>query len=295
MIFLAFAVVIWGFSFALSKMALATLTPFELVTVRLLLGAATGWVVTKVMRMQIQESGPKRWTGLETILVGLFEFGGMYLLYTWSLKYLPSGVVGALTLLTPVFTYLVSVAMRVDRFTPKTTWSVVLAVVGAALCLPLHKIFSNFELANKELVGCLLITASNLSFAVGNVFISRFQIDRRWNPRITYRAQTLGAVVALVPALLYPHSDYSQLTVDTNWLLPVYLGVVATGVGFFLWNEGVKRVSATPASVIGNFKAPLSLLWGWVLLKEEISLQLIAGVALLLAAGSLLKKSQKPS
>jgi drug/metabolite transporter (DMT)-like permease len=57
----------------------------------------------------------------------------------------------------------------------------------------------------------------------------------------------------------------------------------------------VKRVSATPASVIGNFKAPLSLLWGWVLLKEEISLQLIAGVALLLAAGSLLKKSQKPS
>jgi drug/metabolite transporter (DMT)-like permease len=88
MLFLLSAVFIWGFSFALSKLALNTLSPFELVTARMFLGALTGWLITGVLRARRGGHDPQLenhgWAGLEVLILGLFEFAGTYILYTWA-------------------------------------------------------------------------------------------------------------------------------------------------------------------------------------------------------------------
>jgi drug/metabolite transporter (DMT)-like permease len=220
--------------------------------------------------------------------IGLFEFAGTYIFYTWSLRYLPSGIVGTLTLLTPVFTYLASLVAGIAGLNVRFFAAIFLSVFGAALCLPVEKSFSSFQFTAPVLIGVGFITLSNILFAIGNVFITRLNLKNRWSDEITYQALAFGALISLVVCIFTPHESIERLSHLKVWLLPFYLGIVATGVGFYLWNRGVKKVSATPASLIGNFKAPFSLLWGALLLGEKLSFQIFAGLALLILATQVL-------
>jgi drug/metabolite transporter (DMT)-like permease len=312
---LCLTAVIWGLSFALAKMSLNVFSPFELVTLRLALGSLTVFLITKIfgnseargkgskesevkkagnVREDLargEKSGPS--TFLKTAMaIGFFEFAGTYIFYTWSLSYLPSGIVGTLTLLTPLFTYMVSLAFGVAKKSMRFALAILLSMVGAGLCLPIEKIVA--QISSKSLMdshvgfGVLLILVSNLFFAFGNVLITRADQKGRWRDTITFQGLGFGALLAFIVCIFAPHEPYTRLAHLKVWVLPLYLGIVATGIGFYLWNRGVQKVTATPASIIGNFKAPFSLLWGAFLLHEIVNLKIILGLFLLFIAANVL-------
>ncbi|MCC6276300.1 MAG: EamA family transporter [Oligoflexia bacterium] len=279
MIYLFLTALIWGLSFALAKKALLVLGPWQLVFIRLLLGGITVWLVQRRLVTRYTFGGPERhlvW--LPGILIGVFEFALTYILYTASLAYLPSGLVGALTLLTPIYIYILSLFAGLNTWDRRALGAVVLSVGGAAICLP-KELWQGFD--NHGWTGFVLINLSNLCFALGNVLIDKFQLERRWDDDHTYRGLFIGAAVCLIPAIFL--SDTSALTSMSpeQMLLPGYLGIVATGIGFFLWNKGVSSTSALMAGVMGNLKGPLALAWGAVLLAENINTAMIIGTACL--------------
>ena len=288
---------IWGFSFALAKKALNNLSPYELVTIRLALGALTVFILTNFSAFRVPRilSGSakksfKREKLKVAFLIGLFEFASTYILYTWSLKFLPSGVVGTLTLLTPVLTYSVSMLAGISKWSGKALLSISLSILGAALCFPMTRIFAGFHPEASAVTGFMLIMISNLFFAVGNVIITKTERRGLWTQSLTFHGLGVGALLALMACFVFPAGNYSRFSDYHVWLLPFYLGIVATGLGFFLWNRGVQKVSATAASVVGNFKAPFSILWGALLLGESVSWSLMAGLLCLLAAVQVLPK-----
>ena len=52
----------------------------------------------------------------------------------------------------------------------------------------------------------------------------------------------------------------TSVTLNTNqlWIL-VYLGVIASGLGFSLWNLGATRVTAGTLAAMNNLKIPLAV------------------------------------
>jgi drug/metabolite transporter (DMT)-like permease len=314
---LSLTVIIWGFSFVLAKKALNSFTPFELVTIRLFLGGVTAWALARFFAFRVggrrltASLGPREARFVSSrywrsaIVLGVFEFAGTYLLYTWSLMYLPSGVVAALTLMTPIFAYLIGLSVRTETFSKKALFATILGFLGAACALPVERIFSGIRLDTATLFGCALITASNLFFAIGNVLITKFERVKRWDNIITAKAQLVGAAVAFgavlftwgtpmggaAPGSVTPWERLGGLAGNPrSWILPVYLGIVATGLGFFLWNRGVQKVEATKATLVGNFKGPLAVVWGAIFLGEAITLRLVAGVVLLMVATQILPR-----
>ena len=287
MLDLSAAVLIWGLSFALAKKVLVNFTPFELVAFRLTTGAITAFILNRAFPGKKYERESERKAGSRTSLwtpafiVGLFEFAGTYLLFTWSLSYLPSGVVGSLTLLTPAFTFICGCLFRIHSPTWRGLGAVALSFVGASLCFPVTQIFSNLQWSGGAFLGFVLVTVSNISFALGTVFITKWERAGVWSQNLTVRALGSGAMVGVVVALLTPRSPLDHFTNAHSWLLPLYLGVVSTGLGFFLWNRGVQKVSALPASLVGNFKGPLSVFWGFILLNESFNFEFFVGLALL--------------
>ncbi len=307
MLVLGIAVVIWGFSFSLAKISLLTFDPFELVTLRLLLGSIAGlflsigitkWApsVANSAQVNISRGGffsKDQWR--QALVIGVFEFAGTYLLYTWSLKFLPSGVIGTLTLMTPVLTYIVGTVAGIDKLRLKAGFALALSLIGGALCLPLAAIFNNFHLENQALWGTGLILASNLCFAIGNVAITHLEMRRKWNNALTFHGQFIGFILAgtvLVFNEGFPKLEMSKFKIQ-NWILPLYLGLVATGLGFFLWNWGVQKVSATKATLVGNLKGPISVLIGCVLLQEHVSLELFVGLVLLFISIIILPREKR--
>jgi drug/metabolite transporter (DMT)-like permease len=70
-----------------------------------------------------------------------------------------------------------------------------------------------------------------------------------------------------------------------QWLTLIYLGVGASGVGFFLWNVGATKVAPATLAVMNNAKVPLGVAASIVVFGETADLTgLFAGFALLGAA-----------
>ena len=59
---------------------------------------------------------------------------------------------------------------------------------------------------------------------------------------------------------------------SAQWLTLAYLGTLASGLGFFLWNVGVTRVTAGTAAVMNNAKIPLGIACSLLFFGESANL-----------------------
>ena len=77
-----------------------------------------------------------------------------------------------------------------------------------------------------------------------------------------------------------------------RWCALAYLGVVASGAGFYLWNTGAARVKAGELAVMNNLKSPLAVLVSIIFWKAGAIMSasdwafLAAGAALIAASAA---------
>jgi drug/metabolite transporter (DMT)-like permease len=66
----------------------------------------------------------------------------------------------------------------------------------------------------------------------------------------------------------------------------LYLGILASGICFFLWNYGAVKVNSGLLAVMNNLKVPLGMLFSIAIFGEEGNLiSLLVGGSLIIAAG----------
>jgi drug/metabolite transporter (DMT)-like permease len=95
----------------------------------------------------------------------------------------------------------------------------------------------------------------------------------------------IGAVAMLLPMVITRlPSQLMRLSLDET-LVIIYLGTIASGVGFFLWNYGASRVSAAVLAVMNNAKTPLGLVVSLVIFGESVQIsRLVVGALVMVAA-----------
>lgn len=234
-----------------------------------------------------------RWRGLrapvaaQLAALGAVQFGLMYLAYNESFRHLAAHEVALFTLTTPLFVTLLADAVE-RRFRATALAAAALAVAGTALV-----VFSGAPLA-PTLTGLALVQLSNAAFAAGQVWYREL---RRREPTLRdaqiFALPYLGGF-ALAALVALARVDFSALQVTSSqWLTLAYLGVLASGAGFFLWNLGVTRVSAATAAVMNNAKIPLGIACAVLFFGETVDLpRLLLSLALLGAAVWLAERRQ---
>jgi drug/metabolite transporter (DMT)-like permease len=65
----------------------------------------------------------------------------------------------------------------------------------------------------------------------------------------------------------------------------IYLGAIASGLGFFLWNSGARQVNTGALAIFNNLKIPLAVVVSLVFFGEQANpvALLIGGSIVLLA------------
>ena len=91
-------------------------------------------------------------------------------------------------------------------------------------------------------------------------------------------------LLALPVALVRAKGATIQVTTMQGWTL-LYLGVLASGVGFFLWNVGATRTSPGRLAVMNNAKIPLAVAASLLVFGEKADLSDL-GFALALMLGA---------
>ena len=274
MIYLVVVSFVWAFSFGLIGNRLAGLPPAWLGWIRLALSALV--FLPFVRRVPWK-------TGLGLFAAGAVQFGLMYFAYLTSFRYLKSHEVALFTVMTPILVALLS-DLGSRRFRPFNFVAASLAVGGAAVVK-----WAELESA-APVVGFLLVQASNLCFAAGQLAYRALmaRLDKPLPDHRVFFWMHLGGCAVLTPmALPFVLADAPPAPTPGQWAVLVYLGVVASGICFFLWNRGARFVSAGQLAVMNTLKIPLGVAVSLFVFREPANLWTLLVGALLIGAALL--------
>jgi drug/metabolite transporter (DMT)-like permease len=275
MIYLAIVSAIWAFSFGLIGNALSGVDSFFTATIRL--GCATLLFLPFLRAKEIV-----RIDRLRLVLIGAIQFGVMYACYMRAFQYLPSHLVAIFSILTPVYVVIVH-DLRQRTFSSRYLIAALLSVLGAAAIKAKTIPTGDFW------IGFGLMQAAGIAFAYGQV---AYRDWKRNNPqtkdRSVFSLLAIGgtASAGIAGVLL---SDWSTLDVKADqWKAILYLGFVASGVGFFLWNKGASKSNPGTLAAFNNAVVPLAVLCSLFVFGESQSMDLENGIRLALGSALVL-------
>ena len=218
-------------------------------------------------------------TGLKLALIGAVQFGLMYITYIAAFKSLKAFEVALFTIFTPIYVVLIEDALQ-KKFNPVYLLTAVAAVAGTW-------VIKGQELLSPEIVsGFLLVQVSNLCFAFGQVYYRRVMAkETAFKDFEIFGMLYIGAtVLTLGSTLVFVPLSSISLTSTQIWTL-VYLGAIASGISFFLWNLGARKVNAGALAIFNNLKIPLAVAVSLLVFKEQTNLiNLLIGGTIVIAA-----------
>lgn len=263
--------VVWALSFGLIKTHLAGVDPALVAALRLALALAVFLPFWRPSRLSLRQTAA-------LALLGGVQFGFMYIAYLRAFAHLAAHEVALLTIFTPLLVWALE-DIRARRFAPRTLLAASLAVLGAGA------VFARADVSLDTVSGILWVQASNLCFAFGQVAYRALRAGAgQPDDRSVFATLYLGALAATLPFALPAWGDVAALT-GGQWLVLVYLGTVASGLGFFFWNLGATRVNAGVLAALNNAKVPLGLAASILVFGERGDpVRLVVGGALVVAA-----------
>jgi drug/metabolite transporter (DMT)-like permease len=272
MAYLIIVSIIWSLSFSLIKGSLTSLDSNFVAFVRL---AISFLVFLPFLRLK--KNSKKLF--FHFFFIGIIQYGFMYLAYIYSYQFLKAYEIAILTIFTPIF-----VVIIFDLWIKKLVFlhwiKALLAIIGAGIIVYTDTTAIGFW------KGIALIQISNLLFAFGQVYYKKIiEMDSTSDHKSNYAIIFMGAVF-VTGIFSFTTTDFNELVISTEqWITLLYLGTVASGLGFFLWNIGATKVEAGTLAVMNNLKIPLGVIFAFLILAESVNLfQLFFGTIIILLA-----------
>ncbi len=214
---------------------------------------------------------------LKLMLIGAIQLGVMYSFYYHSFLFLTVPEVLLFTVMTPLYITLLNDALN-RRFNPRFFIVALIAVIGA-ITIRYENLNSNF------IIGLLLVQGANISFAVGQVTYKRLMNSNQLDDKTVFGWFFIGAlIIATICYALFGNSNKLPTT-STQWGILIYLGVVASGLGYFMWNKGATLVNVGALAVMNNLLIPAGIIVNVLIWNRDADIvRLSIGAAIMLGA-----------
>ena len=221
--------------------------------------------------------GLTRRDAVRVAAAGLLVVVGYHLFLNLGTKHTNSGVAALVVALAPGITVLLAAALGLERIRPRHVVGLSLAFVGVAVVVALG---SGQSLSFESAQGPLIVLGAPISFALYNVILK--PLLGRHDLLALTAATSLVGTIGLLP-LVRPST--MDVVVDASAqvaALLLYLGVLATLLGYILWNHGLRGLGPTRAVTYAYGIPPLAVVIGAIVLDEPITIWIVLGGALVL-------------
>lgn len=126
---------------------------------------------------------------------------------------------------------------------------------------------------------------ANIFFAIGQVGYKRLMEVHPIPQHYAFSWFYLGAVVvSLIGALCF--ADWQKMpTTSLQWGVLLWLGIGASGIGYFMWNYGATQVDAGTLAIMNNMMVPAGLLVNFSIWQQHPNWpSFIIGASLIVAS-----------
>lgn len=280
MLYLIIVSVIWALSFGLIKGKLVGLDSHFVSFARLAIS-----FVFFLPFLRIKQIKPRQI--LVLMAIGAVQFGMMYIFYIYSYSYLKAWQIALFTIFTPLYVTLINDLIE-KRFHYSFFFAALLSVTGAAVIVARDIGSADLQL------GFLLMQLSNICFAAGQVYYKKVRpsIATQNDVHLFFWLFTGAMLISGLNTGLM--TEWSTLSITSTHIYTLlYLGVLASGVCFFLWNYGALKVNTGTLAVFNNLKVPLGMAASIFIFSESGNfIRMFIGGALIVLAIYLADKYQ---
>ncbi|MBE0404980.1 DMT family transporter [Halomonas sp. 86] len=261
---------LWGLSFIFMRVASPEFGAIPLVLVRMGVGALLLiplLLSVHYLRLIWQHKGP-------LLLLGIMNHVLPFSLLALATTRLEAGFTSLINATTPIFTALLGALFFATPIQRQQYLGLALALAGVYV-LSANRL--DFALGGD---GWFIIAVLGATFCYG--MAGNYSKTRLGHlpPRVLAAGScAMSALVLLIPGiLLWPSEPISPLA----WGNAIALAVFSTTLAFLLYFGLLASAGATAASTV-TFLVPVSaLLWGYLLLGETLSLQIVIGMVITL-------------
>ena len=265
----------WGPSFLFIKLALSELSPTVLSVFRIGIGA----IILNVILLASRNYLPRTLTfWKDSAIAAFFSVAFPFMLINWGQQHIDSSLGSLLNGTTPFFTVIFSmVLLKNERIAGNKIRGIVIGFAGLLVL-----VYPNFLGGiDASFLGIIAIVLASASYGIGWVWVKK-----RLTKTPSFKApaaQLLIATIYLLPIMFFatpeaPLQDISVLTIGSV----LFLGVFGTAVAFILYFKLIDQAGASYASMVTYLVPAIGVLLGTMVLKEAVTVWMLAGAVLIL-------------
>ena len=291
---------IWGASFFFIKVGLnGGMSPVLVASWRLAVGSALMWGIVGVRQIAVRQTiSPRetrkpipsgRATWAKIALVGLLNNAIPFALIAWGEQRISSGLASIFNASMPLFTVVVAhLATHDDRIVRSKAIGVIIGLAGVGVVIaPTAGDFAG------ETLGCLAVIVASLSYACATVYVKK-NLTGLTDPIATGAGQLITAFVWLLPLALLTGATSNISTLPIDAMLAVTaLGLFGTGAAYVIYYLLIQRAKASQVSLVTYLLPVTALVWGALLLGEQITIFSLLGFALIVVGIMLVNRANQ--
>jgi drug/metabolite transporter (DMT)-like permease len=239
-------------------------------------------------RRHIRDLSIRDW--IFTLGICLTMTFGYHLPLNHGAHHLPSGFVGLLVSLSPLFGAFLARLFLKENLGPSRIFAVILGFSGIGICLWAQNRLHTISFSNAEtLMGPLWIMLAALD---GAIFALLGRTMRKDMP-VSVKLGLAMLLTILIGAPLWTKEVWVALTSLSwiGWAALAYLSIVSTYIASLLWYEALRVLNALPVMIYLNVTTVLGLFWGALFFREQLRPLYLVGAACVVAAVFLTSRS----
>ena len=266
---------VWGTSFAVSKVALASIPPLWLAWLRFVCAAAF-LLIWLLIRREDLRLGRRELLGM--VAGGILGYTLNHIFENVGLALSTASEISLMMGVFPVLSLVVEGLVYHRKFSHTELAGIAVSVLGVVLIIGPGTLLGAAR--GRRLLGDSLIVLSGICWAFYSLLVKN--LAQSSSPAKTAMFQMLFGSLVLLPLAAAFETPPARIPSVAVWAV-AYLVVFCSVGGYSLYNYGVAGMTSTQAVNILNLIPVFGVLTSWALLHETILPAQVAGGAIVLA------------
>ncbi len=267
---------IWGTTYLGIRIAVETIPPWFVAAIRQSIASLILLSILLKKRELVWKGWPhlKRQIILASLM--LVVANGMT---TVAEQTIPSGLTSLLNALNPIFVFLGSVLIRIQRPSLKGFLGVIIGFLGVAFIF--RDGFSALLDPNYK-TGITFLCIAITGWTMGTLYVksNNHRSDQIFLD--LFYQFVFSAIAQFVLAFIFSGDADVRSWSGRSMIAVVYLAMFGSVVAFFCYHYALKKVTATEVSVLSYFNTVIALFLGWLILDEVITFDILIATGLII-------------
>ncbi|WP_119389639.1 DMT family transporter [Taklimakanibacter lacteus] len=277
LLLLAALATLWGASYTFIKIGVATIPPVTFIAARTLIAAL---ILLMVLRLRGLSMPRDRLSWKRFAIQAALNSVLPFTLIAWAELTLDAGLAVILNSTTPIFTFLITIAVtRHEPATLRKFFGVIAGMAGICLIIGIEALNG----IGRELLAQLAIIVATISYAGAAIFGRNF---KDLDPMMPAAGSMVSGAVMLIPLSLVIDRPWTLSPSTDSLLALLALAVFSTALAFCIFFRLVHTLGSVGTTAQAYLRVPIGVAIGSYFLSETLSrtawiglICVVAGVA----------------